>query len=203
MPASLRAFLAVPLPEATADFLHQVRAALDSRSMPVRWVAVAGIHLTLKFLGQIAPSQVAGIAARMDAAVAATAPFQLRAQAAGAFPSPRRARVLWVGLGGDLVSLMSLQAGLETGLAAIGFAREQRRFHPHLTIARTRHPIDPAVLGAALEETHSMVSEPFTVDRVALIKSVLEPTGATYTLLHRSHLTAVPGADSARGRHAT
>ena len=198
MPANLRAFVAVPIPEAVTDFLHRVRAGLESRAMPVRWVAIDGIHLTIKFLGQIAPSQVDGIVARMDAVAAATAPFQLRAQATGAFPSPRRARVLWVGLEGALAPLMSMQASLESGLETIGFAKEERRFHPHLTIGRSRRPIDPQALGAALEATRSLASDLFTVDRVELIKSVLKPTGAAYTLLHRSHLALSPSADSDR-----
>jgi 2'-5' RNA ligase len=203
MLASLRVFVALLLPEAIADFLHRVRQELESQVMPVRWVDVAGIHLTLRFLGQIAPSQVAEIAARMDAVALATTPFQLRAQAAGAFPNVRRARVLWVGLGGDLAPLMSMQANLESGLESIGFARERRRFHPHLTMARTRHPIDPAVLGAGLEATRRMVSKPFAVDRLALIKSVLSPSGATHTRLHRSYLQGPPAPDIDRGGHST
>ncbi len=201
MPASLRAFVAVPIPEAVVDFLHRVRMELESWEMPVRWVAIAGIHLTLKFFGEIAPSQVAAIATRMDAVAAATAPFQLCAQAGGAFPNTRRARVLWVGLGGDLAPLMSMHAALESGLESLGFARETRRFHPHLTIGRSRRPIDPQALGAALEAMRTMASEPFTVDQVALIKSVLTPGGAAYTLLHRSHLEALPAPDIHQGGH--
>lgn len=156
--------------------------------MDVRWLAVKNIHLTLKFLGDIDARRIPAVAARMDAAVGQVPPFHLRARGAGVFPNRRHARVLWVGVDGDLDRLDKTQAALESSLEGIGFKREPRRFHPHLTIGRTRRRIDAPTLGASLALLEDAASDSFLVDRLGLFRSDLKPAGAEYTLLHSSPL---------------
>jgi 2'-5' RNA ligase len=190
MPQSLRVFIAVSIPEPVACFLRDVQARLQLPATDVRWLAVKNIHLTLKFLGDVDPSRVLDVAARMDDAAGQIPPFSLKARGAGVFPDLRRARVLWVGLDGALEPLSRIQAALESGLESSGFKKESRRFHPHLTIGRTRRRIDAHTMGASLERLKEAVSDSFRVDRLGLFKSTLKPAGADYSLLHTSRLTA-------------
>ncbi|MGD8703258.1 MAG: RNA 2',3'-cyclic phosphodiesterase [Desulfosarcina sp.] len=189
MKETLRAFIAVPIPNAMADFLQQVQVRLTARRINIRWVAAGNIHLTLKFLGDIGPRQVAEVASRMDAAGASATSFALRASGVGVFPNRRRARVLWVGLDGDLERLRVLQQDLESRLAAAGFDRSARAYRAHLTIGRARRPVPAKILAELLEPVQHVASDPFRVDRLVLFRSLLKPTGARYVRLHTAHLT--------------
>ncbi len=188
MPKTLRAFVAVPIPDAVALFLMQIQAQLQLPGRNIRWVAAKNIHLTLKFLGDIDPSRVPAAAAQMDAAAGATAAFSLTAKGVGVFPDLRHARVIWVGLTGDLDRLKTIQTGLESGLESVGFKRETRGFGAHLTIGRIRRRIDAQLIGESLVPLKAVASDGFRVDRLMLFKSILTPSGPEYTLLHTSHL---------------
>lgn len=188
MQKTFRTFIAVPIPDAVVVFLEQIQAQLQSPGMNVRWVATKNIHLTLKFLGDIDPSQVPAIAARMDTAAGATPVFTLQAKGVGVFPNLRRSRVLWVGLTGELDRLSAVQAALESSLESVGFSSASRPFRAHLTIGRSRQRIDAQMLGACLEPLKDVASNRFRVDRLTLVKSRLKPAGAEYTPLHTSPL---------------
>ena len=188
MPQTLRAFVAVPIPDAVALFLKQIQARLRLPGRNIRWVAAKNIHLTLKFLGDIDPSRIPAIAAQMDAAAGGTAAFSLTAKGVGVFPDLGHARVLWVGLVGDLDRLKAIQATLESGLESLGFKKESRGFGAHLTIGRIRRRIDAQLIGESVEPLKTVASDYFRVDRLMLFKSILKPHGPEYTLLHTSHL---------------
>ena len=187
MSPALRAFVAIPIPAMVTDFVHQIQKRLDSPAVNVRWVKTGNLHLTLKFLGDVDPSSVGAIADQIDAVADATAPFELNASGFGGFPNQRRARVLWVGLVGDVECLKATWETLEKNLVRVRYKRENSRFSPHLTIGRTRRRIDLQTLGLSLDALTDMTSDSFKVDRLLLIKSVLKPTGAEYTPLHVSH----------------
>lgn len=188
MQNSLRVFVALPIPEPVVLFLEQVQAQLQSSAMRIRWLATKNIHLTLTFIGDIDPSRVSVVAGQMDAAARRFPSFSLVARGVGVFPNLRKARVLWVGLAGDLDRLKLLQAGLESSLVSVGFNKASQRFRAHLTIGRTRQRIDVRTIGAALEPLKNIASDSFRVDRLTLFKSILKPTGAEYTPLHTTHL---------------
>ncbi len=190
MTTRLRVFVAVPIPGEVAVFLRQIQAKIQLPATDIRWVAQKNIHLTVKFLGDIDPSQVPAIAAQMDAAAATIPPFRLVAKGVGVFPNFRRARVLWVGLAGHLDRLKTSQADLESALEAVGFSKEARDFSAHLTIGRVRRRIDAQRIRASLDPVQNATSDRFRVDRLTLIKSVLKPNGPRYSLLHTSHLAA-------------
>lgn len=188
MSKTLRAFVAVPIPDAVALFLMQIQTRLQLPGMNIRWVAAKNIHLTLKFLGDIDPSRVPAITAQMDTAAGVTAAFSLTAKGVGVFPDLGHARVFWVGLAGDLDRLKAIQAALESGLESVGFIRESRGFGAHLTIGRVRRRIDAQLIGESVEPLKAVASDIFRVDRLMLFKSILKPYGPEYTLLHTSHL---------------
>jgi len=188
MKNTLRLFTAVPIPEAVARFLKNMRTTLEQPGMNVRWVPVENIHLTLKFLGDVDADGVEPIAGRMDAAAGANAPFSLIARGLGGFPNLRGFRVLWIGLDGDTERLETLQRDVAFELETLGHKKERRRFHPHFTLARTRQRTDGRRFGLLDASWAQHASDAFRVDRVCLFASVLKPGGAEYSRLHTSYL---------------
>lgn len=187
---TLRTFIALPITDGVAAFLKRMQERLRSPVANIRWVPVANIHLTLKFLGDIDPSRVPAINARLDAVARSIPCFTLTAEGVGVFPNLRQARVFWVGFSGVNKPLEALQQKLESGLETLGFKREPRPFRAHLTIGRSRQRTDSKALGALLEPLKTEVSDSFGVDQIRLYQSVLTPSGAEYSLLHTAHLAA-------------
>jgi 2'-5' RNA ligase len=192
----VRAFIAIELPP---DVLAQV-TRLQSRvrqDLPpglVRWVRPEGIHLTLKFLGDIDPARVPEIEQAMRRACAPHAPFTLHAEGLGCFPNPNRPRVVWVGVtpAGRGDPLPSLQRAVERAVAPLGFPTERRGFHPHLTLGRVRNrqkPDELAALGAYVTRAKVRVGQLY-VSAVRLMRSELLPSGAVYSALATVPLTA-------------
>jgi 2'-5' RNA ligase len=188
MPRTLRAFIAIPIPEPVTAFLQHIQGQLQTRQLDCRWPAAANIHLTLVFLGNIEPTLVTDIAARMNTIAKRHSSFSLRACGAGVFPNLRRARVVWVGLAGDIDRLRHLQAGLESVLTPERSDQASRDFRPHLTIGRIRRRIKATIVDTSLAPLRALASDPFKVDQVVLYQSILKPVGAQYKRLHRAHL---------------
>jgi 2'-5' RNA ligase len=186
----IRSFIAVELPEATREAIYVVQEQLKQSRAGVRWVKPAGIHLTLKFLGNINPAQVDDVAATAAQLVRDEPPLTLCAAGLGGFPSHHKPRVIWVGLQGEVERLAKIQAGLEKALEPLGFAREGRGFRPHLTIGRVkdRHHLQSLIEAMSTLELPEFNS--FDADEIILYKSDLRPTGAIYTKLHRMPLAA-------------
>ncbi len=185
MSKSIRTFIAVKLPETVLAAIDEVQEQLAAYGFSVRWVTTGNIHLTLKFLGGVHEDELDGIAAVLTEAVHGFAPLRLTAAGVGVFPSVKRARVIWVGLSGQLSELSALQRSIEDRLATIGFPREKRPFSGHLTLGRVKGPIAASRLTTAMEGFRVFASETFEVDRVVLFKSDLRPTGALYTELRQ------------------
>ena len=188
----VRSFIAVELPSAARDAVERVMRDLRATAGDgVRWVRPEGIHLTLKFLGDIDVDSVPAISTALDSCAASAGPFDLFLEGVGVFPNARRPRVVWVGLGGALEPLRGLQQSVERELEALGFARERRAVTPHLTLGRVRDGAS-AQQGRALSEAIAGASvQPgveLPVQELALMKSDLRPTGAVYTWLHAAQL---------------
>jgi 2'-5' RNA ligase len=193
----VRCFIAIRLPDEAKDGLSSLQTQLKSgKQTSVKWVDPYGIHLTLKFLGSVAADKLEPITAAMKAAVQGIFPFALKIEGLGAFPNLRRVQVVWVGVSGELDKLAHLQQRLESNLAGLGFAPENRRFTPHLTLARLRdrasteerQRFGQLIAGTEFETAHS-----FQVEAISLMKSQLTREGAIYSLislvgLGKSHL---------------
>lgn len=186
-PEQIRSFVAIELPEGAKRGLARLRGELErDEHRFVKWVDLEGIHLTLKFLGNVPTRQVAQITGAIEEATQGISPFHLEISGLGVFPSLRQVRVLWVGVGGELDKLSRLQQNIEARLAALGFAREKRPFVPHLTLARIkegatvleRKSFGELVSSAAFENKY-----PVEVEAVRLMRSQLTPAGAIYTCL--------------------
>ena len=186
----LRVFVAVELPDAAKEELAGLAAAIDALGVrEARTVRPEGVHLTLKFLGEVDAGLIPEIKSAMDAA-AGTEPFDLSLGDAGVFPSPEAARVLWVGVAGELGCLKRLQSAVERSMSGLGFRPERRGFNPHITAGRIRDGVsrsDRRRVTRALF-SHEYARPAIRVEGISLIRSVLHPDGAIYESVHRSAL---------------
>ncbi len=194
----LRAFIAIKLSDelkrqigsVQAEMKREVsgsaRASKGGKIGKIGWAQPEGIHLTLKFLGDIQETQVEALREVLHKAAASARPFSLEACGLGAFPNPRAPRVIWLGLHGshdDMAELQRLQATVEDCAAGLGFPKEARAFTPHLTLARIRDRAEAGALEPILTALQDRVVGEFAASSVELIKSELRPSGAVYTTL--------------------
>jgi 2'-5' RNA ligase len=183
----IRSFVAVELSEEARRGLARLRRELEGNEHRfVKWVNPAGIHLTLKFLGNIPSERVAETTEALRRAAQGILPFHLEISGLGAFPSLRQARVLWVGVRGEMDKLSRLQKNTDSELATLGFAKEERPFVPHLTLARIREGTSPPERKSFGELVCSVIFEDkysIEVEAVRLMRSQLTPAGAIYTCL--------------------
>ena len=185
--AEIRSFIAIELPEEVREGLARLRSELErDEHRFVKWVATGGIHLTLKFLGNIPFKQVTEITKAIEEAAQGISPFHLEISGIGAFPNLKQVRVFWVGISGEVDKLSMLQQNMDSALAALGFAKEERSFVPHLTLARIRQGASPSERSSFGDLVGSTIFEDkyhIKVDAISLMKSQLTPAGAIYTRL--------------------
>ena len=135
---TIRTFVAIELSDEIKRVLSELMESLREKDIrEVRLVRPEGVHLTLKFLGDIPVGKVDAVKEALSC-VTSHAPFELDLDGTGVFPNERKPRVLWVGIKGDMAPLNALQSDVENALEGIGFRRERRDFSPHLTIGRIR-----------------------------------------------------------------
>jgi 2'-5' RNA ligase len=151
----------------------------------VRWVRPEGIHLTLKFLGDVPADRLDAIAEAMRAACTPHPPFSLSIGGMGVFPDPRRPRVVWLGVEEPGGTLLRMQRDVDRTISPLGFPPEKRRFSPHLTLGRVKQGRTAAELEALGQyATHARVRiGEMAVHAVYLMRSDLRPDGAVYTEL--------------------
>jgi len=184
----LRSFVAVEIPAGIQSAIAQSTAGLQ-KALPrplVRWVAAQNLHLTLKFLGDVSPANLERLAEALKVEAARLTGFELSVGGLGAYPTPRRARVFWVGIEAP-AALASLQRLVEGIAARLGYPAEERPFSPHLTIGRVGQnatAADLARIRTLLEETVVGPLGTARVDAVQIFKSDLQPSGSVYTHLY-------------------
>ena len=177
----IRAFIAVNLAPAVGEEIAKVQASLKAVQGDIRWTRIEGMHLTLKFLGDIAREQVEPILAALQSALHNQPPLHVMAQGLGAFPHLKRPRVLWVGLSGE--GLTKLQEKVESALIALDFPREERSFTPHLTLGRVRSLRGWEQVLTVVKKYEQVQFGDSIIDRVTLYQSTLRPDGAVYSPL--------------------
>ncbi len=188
--AAVRAFFAIGLDGALRGGAAALARDLAARpgGDGVRWVAPETLHLTLRFLGNVATGEIAPLAERARAGLAACAPFELTLGAPTAFPSPRRPKVIALPAEPEN-ALAELAARLERAAVESGLPPEERRFHAHLTLGRVRARRIPALDAAA-------PAGALAVREVVLFRSDLARDGAHYTPLAALALVAAAHAHS-------
>jgi RNA 2',3'-cyclic 3'-phosphodiesterase len=187
----LRSFIAVEIPAEIQSAITSSTAALQrTLAKPlVRWVTTGNLHLTLKFLGDISPANLERLAEALKIETAAHASFSFTVSGIGAFPTPHRPRVIWIGMEAP-PALAALQRGVEAAADRLGYPPEERPFSPHLTFGRVGQAVtatDMQKIKTALEEAKVGVLGTVRVDAIHIFKSDLQPSGSVYT-----HLYALP-----------
>lgn len=184
---TLRLFFAVSVPPELLESVQERLSDLKNTFPQARWTAPANQHLTCKFLGATPEDRLEEVT-RTGAAVAREKQgAAVSLSRLGAFPSARRARVLWLGIDDPAGVLSGLAQGFGDALEALGFTAEARTFTPHLTLARFK---DPVKLPSELSLSGSTLP-PFEVSELGLWRSHLSPKGARYELLEAFRLGRV------------
>jgi RNA 2',3'-cyclic 3'-phosphodiesterase len=183
-----RLFVAIELPETWLRALGAAQRALADvfetpRTPRLRWVRPHGIHLTLKFLGNVPIQRVDELRRLLSEAVPEAPGLTLSLGEPGFFTGPGNlVRVLWVGVRGDLLGLEKLAFAVDAACSRLGVPKERRRFAPHLTLARVPDgtSLDAQQMRDAMARIETLKCPPLTVVRVSLMRSHLGPGGARY-----------------------
>jgi 2'-5' RNA ligase len=191
----VRLFTGIALPEECRAAVAGAVAPLRADPAPVSWVAPGNLHITMKFLGEISRDRVGAVVDALAGVAANFRPFLLSAEGAGAFPGTRNPRVLWVGLREPLELVRELQENMESALSGAGFPREDRPFHPHITVGRARGVLPPAWGDRFLRALSGRRFGEVPVPKITLYESRLSPGGAVYTVVRE-----FPLSGGARGR---
>ncbi len=177
----IRAFIAIAIPDAVKASIGAAVTELRERNRGIRWVKPEGLHLTLKFLGDIPEETMPPFSVDLDKVSGVSRPLSFSLAGFGAFPDVKRPRVVWVGLDGDIAELATLAKSIDRVCAKYGIAEERRPFSGHITLGRLKIP-------TMVDLDIGAVTGMFMASEVLLYRSVLSPGGAQYTALHRSSL---------------
>ena len=184
----MRLFIGLTFPKKQRERIHRAARVLREEDLPVRWIGLDNYHVTLKFLGDVRPEAVPRIEAAMVKVASATASFSTEFGGFGAFPTIRRPRLLWLGLGAT-GALRCLKQDLEWGMGACGFEAETRAFHPHVTLGRADDRGGAGAFRGLDELVASMeFSAEVRVRTIDLIRSNLSKDGARYSVLSSAKL---------------
>ncbi len=186
----LRCFVAIELNDAVRRDLAALRRRLDDGGRGVSWVAPENLHLTLKFLGPTATSDLPRVGAALQAAATTSGVVDTALAGVGCFPPNGGPRVIWAGLADDDGALGGLHDACEVALAEIGWPRERRAFAPHITLARIRNSQRGSAMRPRVEKHGAFCGAELRVASVTLFESRLSPEGARYLALSRYALGA-------------
>lgn len=179
----MRSFIAIELDKEVKDLIWREERKISEKVKGVKWVKCENLHITLKFLGDINESELEKIKSVIEKVGAETRRFKISGGDFGAFPEPSRTRVLFFGIKEGKSNIYTINDVLEQELSKLGFKREQRTYHPHITIGRVkRGVIDTRMfLDASVNFTQK-------VNSITLFKSTLTQEGPIYDVIMRGEL---------------
>jgi len=184
----MRLFIAMNFPAPLRRSIAAIGADLEKSGVPARWVDPAGVHLTLKFLGEIPTSRIDGVSLAMDEIAVGGEPVTLRFEGVGAFPSPRRPGVIWVGIETG-PRLRLLHDALDRRMADFGVTRENRPFRPHVTLGRVDRDSGPGEFREFEKQARSLrLDREIEIGQIDLMQSRLRAEGPEYLRVHTARL---------------
>ncbi len=188
---SWRVFCAIDLAASVrTSLMRQIDRLRESVTRAqASWSREESIHLTLKFLGEIQTSRLSNLSNAAAGAVADFSPFQITLEETGVFPKHGTPRVLWIGVKDESGKLAELHTRLEEACAREGFAKEERPFHPHLTLARLRKQEGVRAL-ASMHKTMGFEPVNVVVSELLVIRSEPSGAGSKYTVISRHRMEA-------------
>lgn len=186
--ATIRAFICFEIPKEVSYSLRNLIHNLKTCGRGVRWVGHNGIHLTLKFLGEVEEQQIAETESKLEHIASNFHPFSISISGPGVFPNIKKPRIFWVGLDEPTEYIQRIQQDIEKTLVPLGFEEEKRRFSPHLTLGRVKFN-GPTIEKIARELLRTTIKkQKFSVNELVLMKSDLQPGGAHYTPIKKIKL---------------
>ncbi len=184
----MRTFIAVNLDINIKTNISELIRELNGGNKSIRWVKPQGMHLTLKFIGEVTEKKVSQIKDVLDQSMKDYPPFELNLRGTGSFPPKAKfPRVLWVGVEPN-ETLRKIQARLENEMGKLQFPREKREFHPHLTLGRIKNPKNLDSVLSLLQDKEKEDFGKMIVNKVTFFQSTLKPTGAEYSVLSEHKL---------------
>ncbi len=193
----IRLFVALPVPPEIREGLMTLRdrlAAVDT-AHAFRMVSLEGLHITLKFIGELEASWLPNVKDRLSQVLEGRPPLELAVRGVGAFPKPERPRIIWAGIAGDTEPLAELRKAIDHKMKKYKIKTESYGHTPHITLARRinkRVPDGADVFVPLLEELRAVELGGWTAGNVILYQSQLQPTGAIYTPLATFPLRRLP-----------
>ena len=186
--ATLRLFIAIEIPsEIKAQFVSLIRE-LKSTDADVRWDSPEKLHITLKFLGDTREEQLPEINLKLGQIAAQFAPFVLRYSGIGCFPNNKEPRIIWGGVEDLQNAISPIVESIELSMSILGFEREKRKFHPHVTIGRIKSQRNIRGLLRTMEST-TLESHTTNVSHLILVRSTLKPAGSEYSTIRTFQLS--------------
>jgi RNA 2',3'-cyclic 3'-phosphodiesterase len=185
----MRLFIAINIDPFLKAPLVALQGKLKATPSPVSWVKADNLHFTLKFLGEAEEAQLPALLRAFGLALAGVKPFTLSLAGLGTFPPKGRPRVIWIGIEQGAKELERLRGQIDETLLPLGFPREARPFHPHLTLGRVKNVgrLDPLLESLRRMEVGEVGR--MQVRSVELMQSQLHPAGAIYTPVETVLLT--------------
>ena len=184
----MRVFVAVRIPVRIQRELARLARKLAETAVPVRWVPPENMHLTLRFLGQQPDDRRRLIVEALARAAEDSIPFMVSFGSVGAFPSPRRPRMIWIAVNAA-PRLRVLRGSVELQLARAGFGTDDAPFHPHVTLGRAARGSEPGSFREFARASRKLgVGSDLRVSSIDLVRSHLRSSGVEYELLDRIRL---------------
>lgn len=184
---AIRSFIAVDTAPEVKAAIVDVEERLRATNVEVRWESIEKFHITLKFLGNVEEAKLHSLENRLEEVLRPFSAFTMTYHGVGCFPNQHHPRVVWIGAENEDGTLRRIQGTIEEVSESFGFQREERQFHPHITIGRVKGAKNLKALVSELGNTtfgpHSSL-----VKEVLLMKSDLKPSGSVYTVLRTIHL---------------
>ena len=177
---TIRSFIAIKLPDDIKSQIEFYLAELRDFVPKLKWVKKDSLHITLKFLGNQPPQKVENVIRTLLPLKDHSKPFEIKIKDIGAFPNQNKARIIWLGIEAKPRELFfQVHNWIEDQLEKIGFEKEQRKFSPHLTLARIKFPTDLAELWEYVDK-NPFEAQSFNVNEIMLMRSILKQSGAEY-----------------------
>jgi len=178
----LRTFISVSLPREIVNIKKMLQSTIDSKGAKIKWVRDGNMHLSLKFIGHTPEKSVDDLNTTLKSVTKEFSTISLSLVGPGCFPRPDRARTLWVGLAGELDKLNDFVDVINARLDPLGFPVQERKFIPHVTLARIKYPQKYTPDVTQFLNT-TFVELPMKISRINLMSSQLFSKGAVYTIL--------------------
>ncbi len=179
----LRCFIAIGMPEPIKREISEIIELMKKYDVDVKWVEMENIHITLKFLGKTPETLLPRIRKSLSTIALSYEPFYIKIYDIGMFPNRRYPRIIWIGVE-DSEIVKRLQKDIEDSMESLGYQREDKEFHPHLTIGRVRSQKGMANLINQLDTFKGKNLGSIEVNNIKLMRSELRPTGAKYHCLY-------------------